>query len=492
VLLGQLVLFGKLARANEMGVTPDVSQGRGSVVIVVKFGGTSLAGTERMRAAARIVAAHRRDQSVVCVVSAMAGVTDALITTIEHAIRGITAWQITLAEISTRHQTTLDELTTATGTIPTITSRFATITAALEADIQRLLATPFATAEARAHAVAAFSGWGERLAVLLFAQALAAEGVAAVPFEGEPIVMVERRDPAGTGYVRGPRPEQPDAPMARLAPSVAATRRWLTPQLADAQAADMAPVLPGYLGRTWDGEVTTLGRNGSDYSAAVIAAALRAETLYLYGTVAGVHRADPRVVPEADILPALTYVDAAEAAALGARVLHPATLRPLAAAGIPLRLRNTLSPDAPGTDVGPMRLFPATDLEQSGWVVAARGAHSDEASGLVEVTGLCFRHAEWDAHEDDHLDEADEDPSAAAADGVGGRHDGPVSGALALLTAPPLPVRLAWSPRRISVAVPSEESGATQRRLYSALAHADARARRHFSVMPPEERRRTS
>jgi len=136
-------------------------------VIVVKFGGTSLAGTERMRAAARIVAAHRRDQSVVCVVSAVAGVTDALITTTEQATRGDTAWQASVAEISTRHQDTLDELTRTTGTAPTITSRFATAQAALAADIQRMLVTPFATEEARAHAVAAYSGWGERLAVLL-------------------------------------------------------------------------------------------------------------------------------------------------------------------------------------------------------------------------------------------------------------------------------------------------------------------------------------
>src|SRR5260221_9791124 len=86
------VLLGKRARSDAIGVTRDVSQRRRSVVIVVKFGGTSLAGTERMWAAARIVAAHRRDQAVVCVVSAMAGGTDALIRTIEQATRGETAW----------------------------------------------------------------------------------------------------------------------------------------------------------------------------------------------------------------------------------------------------------------------------------------------------------------------------------------------------------------------------------------------------------------
>src|SRR5258707_11586873 len=131
-------------RSDDSEGRVHVTQGRGSVVIVVKFGGTSLAGTERMRAAARIVAAHRRDQAVVCVVSAMAGVTDALIRTIEQATRGETAWQATVAEISTRHQDTLNELTSTTGTIPTITPRFSTACAAIEADLRRVIATPFA------------------------------------------------------------------------------------------------------------------------------------------------------------------------------------------------------------------------------------------------------------------------------------------------------------------------------------------------------------
>lgn len=474
-------------------------------MIVVKFGGTSLAGTERMRAAARIVAAHRRDQSVVCVVSAVAGVTDALMTTTEQAMRGDTAWQATVAEISTRHQDTLDELTRTTGTAPTITSRFATAQAALAADIQRMLATPFATEEARAHAVAAYSGWGERLAVLLFAQALAGEGVAAAPFAGEPVALVAHPGlaaSASTGGMGEPRRHQrPDRSAARLAPSVAATRELLAPHVGDWRAAELVPVLPGYLGLTRDGLVTTLGRNGSDYSAAVIAAALHAEAVYLYSTVAGVNRADPHVVPEADVLPALTYADAAEAAALGARVLHPATLRPLAAAGIPLRLRNTLSPDDAGTDVGGVGHFLAADLESSGWVVTARTLPSEHVLretqpagelGLVEVTGLFFRHAEWEAREDDHLCATTDEPSETGGNSMGERNDGPVSGALALLTAPPLPVSLAVSARRISVTVPAAESAATQRRLYRALAHAEARAGHYRAVTPPTERRRTS
>src|SRR5260370_26069690 len=122
-------------RSDDSKVRAHGTQGRGSVVIVVKFGGTSPAGTDRMRAAARIVAAHRRDQSVVCVVSAVAGVTDALMSTIDQAMRSDTAWQATLSGISTRHHDTLCELTRNPRTTPALTSRFATAPAALPAAI---------------------------------------------------------------------------------------------------------------------------------------------------------------------------------------------------------------------------------------------------------------------------------------------------------------------------------------------------------------------
>jgi aspartokinase/homoserine dehydrogenase 1 len=112
-------------------------------------------------------------------------------------------------------------------------------------------------------------------------------------------------------------------------------------------------VLPGYLAMTQDGEYTTLGRNGSDHSAAVIAAALDADAVYLYSDVAGVYESDPRITPQARLLTTLSYAEAVAIAARGARVLHQATIPPLAERGIPLRLRSALAPDAPGTDIGP-------------------------------------------------------------------------------------------------------------------------------------------
>jgi aspartate kinase len=491
----------------------DVSKERGSVVIVVKFGGTSLAGTERMRAAARIVAAHRRGQSVVCVVSAMAGVTDTLLrTTTEQTTTGATRREL-LTELRTRHERVVTELmtttttTTATGTVSALPSTFAAAWAALEADLARLERGAFSSEAARAHALAAFSGWGERLSVLLFSAALAAEDLAVHGYQGEPVVMVPRARAADADEQEDTPLHGPDVPWERLAPSVAATRALLRPQLADVLVGDAVAVLPGYLARTDDGFLTTLGRNGSDHSAALVAAALAADALYIYSDVAGVHRADPRAVPDAAVLPALTYADAAEIAGLGARVLHPATVRPLAAAGIPLRLRSAFAPEAPGTEITAPACLPALRGAPA-WVVVGRpltperplfGAPSDWEPGLVEVTGLFLRHAALDAREDDHLRQPI--PPTAANTACGQPGDGPISGAMALLAGQPRPVGLALSARRISVAVPASDAIAMQCRLYAALTHADERAGRQESTLeqateahvePDAERRRTS
>jgi aspartate kinase len=471
-------------------------------VIVVKLGGTSLAGTDRMRATARIVAAHHRTQPVVCVVSAMAGVTDQLLRVVALATRGEMTYRDTLTTLCTQHEDVLAALTTTTltttaTTVPTkpVAAGFATLWSALEADLTRLLASATATDAARQHAVAAFSGWGERLAVALFAAALAEAEMPTRAFAGEPVVLVERET-----QVTGEEGDADNPPWERLAPSVAATRAWIAPQIVPALGAGKVAVLPGYLARLRNGLVTTVGRNGSDYSAALVAAALAAERAYIYSDVAGIHRADPRIVADAELLHDLTYADAAEIALAGARVLHPGTLRPLAAARIPLSLRSFLRPDAPGTDIHPATLRTGAQPGRCAWVVTARplsperplfGPESDWASGLVEVQGLYLRHADMTATEDDHLAPT----PVSEVDAPGGHEpgDGPISGALALLNTAPRPVGLALSPRRISVAVPAAEATATQRRLYSALLHADSRMPRETAdgddTMPGEWRR---
>ncbi|MEL7369681.1 MAG: aspartate kinase, partial [Myxococcota bacterium] len=114
---------------------------------------------------------------------------------------------------------------------------------------------------------------------------------------------------------------------------------------------DVVTVHTGFLGRTSDGRATTLGRNGSDYTASLLARGLEAEEMNIWTGTAGVMSADPEIVPEAYPVPALSYMEALELANFGARMFHPRTMIPLISSNIPLRIRNTLVPAAPGTMV---------------------------------------------------------------------------------------------------------------------------------------------
>jgi aspartokinase/homoserine dehydrogenase 1 len=111
------------------------------------------------------------------------------------------------------------------------------------------------------------------------------------------------------------------------------------------------PVVTGFIGATVDGELTTLGRGGSDYSATILGAALHADEVVIWTDVDGVLTSDPRIVPGACTIPEISYREAAELAYFGAKVLHPKTLRPLIQSEIPLWIRNTFSPEGPGTKV---------------------------------------------------------------------------------------------------------------------------------------------
>ncbi|HEU4785281.1 MAG TPA: aspartate kinase [Ktedonobacterales bacterium] len=301
-------------------------------MIVVKFGGSSLAGPERMLAAARIVARHSLTEPVVCVVSAMAGVTDQLFAIATLAVRGQSDWQALYASLRAQHEHTLAALASPGSDMET--AQLAPLCRMMESDIVALAAKP--EGREREEAIAVFSAWGEKLSVRLFAAAMAHAGIEATLFEDAPVIVEHDLRRASPRWIA----------------SVAATSLWLRDPITNLMRRGKTPVLPGYLALTQDGAYTTLGRNGSDHSAAIIGAALDAHAVYMYSDVAGIYEADPRVMPGARLLASLTYGEAAAIATRGARVLHPASLLPLAQRGIQLYLRSAFDPEAPGTDIG--------------------------------------------------------------------------------------------------------------------------------------------
>jgi aspartate kinase len=280
-------------------------------MLVMKFGGTSVgvpAHCERALEAVR----ERLDHEPVVVVSALAGVTNHLV---ELCRPGAVRAEL-LDRIAERHLQHARALGVAAETVTGLLG-------ALRAD--PALAGPVepVSREDRDRVLA----YGERLAAVLFAAALTARGTEAhAVHAGEAGLVTDDRFGQAS-----PLPES----GSRLR-SFFARRRDV-------------PVVTGFIGATLDGRTTTLGRGGSDYSAALLGAALGAAEIQIWTDTSGMLSADPRVVPEARPVPRLSFAEACELAYFGARVLHPKTLLPAMERGIPVRVLNTAQPQDEGS-----------------------------------------------------------------------------------------------------------------------------------------------
>ena len=284
--------------------------------IVMKFGGTSVADAAAIENVARIVATERAAFPVV-VVSAMSGVTDAL----------LTATAASVAAIFSRHLATAEQLLSGSEL-----ERFAELVKSAETQVRALLQTQSASnRKAFQDSIVSF---GEILSSALTAAVLNQHGVEARQVDARRCIITDEEHTSA-------------APLLRE--SFARTEAELRP-LVDG---GVVPVLGGFIGATLQGVTTTLGRGGSDYTAALIGAALKVDEIQIWTDVTGVLTADPRVVPEAQTIDRLSYSEAAELAYFGAKVLHPKTIQPAIENSIAVRICNSRMPQERGTLVGP-------------------------------------------------------------------------------------------------------------------------------------------
>lgn len=316
-------------------------------VSVLKFGGTSVGNGERIRQVASIVARQTRQSEEdfpAVVVSAMAGVTDQLLRISRWISTG--EFEAGAREIDMLKQKHREAATVVARLPEKLTRLLADLEEAFgrfDLDIARLRNAQAGSEEVPLR-TASVASWGERLSVLLVTAAICDEGVEATAVREEVIA------------IEAPHSEIPYTPGTVIGaePCEHQTRANADRLVAPLLAEEIVPVMAGFIGRTVDGIVATLGRNGSDYSAAVIGAALDCLKVEIYTDVDGVLTADPRVVPNARLLPHLSYAEAAQLSWFGARVLHPRTLIPLAARNVQVRVRNTFRPEARGTVIGPI------------------------------------------------------------------------------------------------------------------------------------------
>ena len=316
-------------------------------VSVLKFGGTSVGSGERIRQVAKIITRtlHNSDEAFpVVVVSAMSGITDLLLSIARHICLG--AYEESATQFTTlrhKHLEAAEKIVRHTEHLPQLQHDLEEALNSLSHDITLLREAAEAGQETFLR-TAAVASWGERLSILLVAAAVNDHGVEAQPVRQEVIVTshpeADGSQPFGVVVGADPLPEETRAnAQAFIHPLV---------------ERGIVPIAAGFIGRTITGYVTTLGRNGSDYSATVIGAALDCVEVTIYTDVDGVLTADPRLVVNARLLPHLSYAEAARLSWFGAKVLHPRTLIPIAARNIPVRVRNTFRPHVKGTVVGPV------------------------------------------------------------------------------------------------------------------------------------------
>ncbi len=293
--------------------------------LVIKFGGTSVGSGAAFLRAATIAAETAQNGPVTVVVSAMAGTTDALLglarmTTGPAREGSLAKLRRTLSE---RHLQAAREAVPEM-LLPGVEGR-------LRAIIGRLPEAANSPIEDPADRRDAVGSFGERLSAEILAGAIAGFGAPAAVVPGDPIATDGRF--GDVGVLAGETRRRAE--------------KYVRPLLDEG----MVAVVPGYFGRGPDGAVTTLGRGGSDLSATVLGRALGAEEVWIFSDVDGVLDADPRLIPDAALIPHLSYREAGQFAALGAEVLHPKTTAPAAEAGIKIRVTNTFNCESPGTRI---------------------------------------------------------------------------------------------------------------------------------------------
>jgi len=292
---------------------------------VMKFGGTSVADAQAFENVARIVSTRLTSVPVV-IVSAMSGVTDALLASTRTAKEGKSEQAIASLETTfRRHRESAAQL---------LSNEFALEYTNLVAQAERSIAELLKTIAVEPNEFRAYQdsvlAFGETLSSLLMAEVLSERGVAAIQVDARECILTD---------------DEHGAAVPLMSDTYAATRSKLLPLL----EVEMVPVLGGFIGATKQGRTTTLGRGGSDYTAAIIGAALNSREIQIWTDVTGVLTADPRVVPNAQTVDRLSYGEAAELAYFGAKVLHPKTIQPAIEDCIPVRICNSRAPEESGT-----------------------------------------------------------------------------------------------------------------------------------------------
>jgi bifunctional aspartokinase / homoserine dehydrogenase 1 len=333
---------------------------------VWKFGGASLASADQIQKAAGLIAKH--PGPLVIVPSALSGITDLLLEGAAHALAGRRAdASKSAATFLRRHREVIRAL------VPAGSAR-RKLLAAVDAAAReyRDLCTAVGLLDHIApRASDRIVSRGERMSAQILTASLGRSGRRALYVDALDVVATD---------------EHHGAAAPNLTDTRRRARRLLRPALGDGTIV----VVPGFIGRAPDGSVTTMGRGGTDLSATLLARALNARRVVLWKDVPGILTADPRLVPDARLIPQLHHREAGEVAHYGAKVLHPRALIPIAGTRVEMNVRSFLTPDAPGTEVSArrsLRGYPVKALA----IVRGQAIVTVAGKGMAGVHGIAAR-----------------------------------------------------------------------------------------------------
>jgi len=296
-------------------------------MIIIKFGGTSVGSVEALRQAIEIVGAARERNPIV-IVSALSGVTNQLVEATELACRGdLPGVQRIVDALRLRHEEIAFALVQQKSDY--LESFLAQLGRHID-QIADILKGIVLVGDVSPRAKDKIVAIGEKLSSVLFAYTMRLRMLKGVHIDSEDVVVT-------------------DATFGEASPDVEKTREAAARVLLPEIERDHIPIMGGFIGRSTTGATTTLGRGGSDYSAAIVGAAVGAEEIQIWTDVDGMMTCDPRVIPAARVIDQISYVEAAELAYFGAKVLHPKTIWPAVDRQIPIRVLNTHNVTSPGT-----------------------------------------------------------------------------------------------------------------------------------------------
>ena len=338
--------------------------------VVMKFGGVSVKDGRNILHCANLVKRYADDNEIVVVVSAMSGVTDSLINAAYKCCydRSLGFIKSFIADLAKRHY---DAVEVAVKNREIKSKVLSTIDNLID-ELEKVLTGISYLGELTKRSEDYILSFGERLLAPIFSASLLSIGVDSVALTGGDAGIVTDRN---FGRAR-PLPKSYQIIRNRLEPLIAIKRT--------------VPVVTGFIGVTEYGIITTLGRGGSDLTATLIAAALDADEVWLWKEVDGVMTTDPKIVPEARVIPEISYQEAMELSHFGAKILHPRALEPVMVKKIPVRIKNTFNPDAKGTVIkeetkSSEDIVKAISLVENVGIINVSGAGFDFAEIMAEV-----------------------------------------------------------------------------------------------------------